>query len=112
MKASAEVCSNIFGRFPCVPIAHIRGFAAAVSDQARATIAKADCKQWTAPRVKPTSGFCLRAHLHSLGLLLKGRMNGLPDTPKIIRSGLVLHSLSNTTISQGYSMEWLRTDWT
>jgi len=35
-----EECNNVSGRFFCVLIAHIRGFTAAVSDQARATLCK------------------------------------------------------------------------
>ena len=35
-----EVCSNVSDRFFWVLIAHIRGFTAAVSDQASATICK------------------------------------------------------------------------
>jgi hypothetical protein len=35
-----EVCNSVSGGFFCVLIAHIRGFTAAFSDQARATIRK------------------------------------------------------------------------
>jgi hypothetical protein len=36
----SEVSNSISGRYSCVLMAHIRGFTAAVSDQARATICK------------------------------------------------------------------------
>jgi len=71
--------------------------------------ANTDHKRWTAQSVKPMSGFCRRERLASLGHSLRGRVNGLGDTSKMTRSGLVLRSSSNNTMSQSYSPGWSRT---